>query len=374
MYTNACQWFSDWCIQAERPFPLDNWELDYVREDIWDEWSELNGHIIRSQEQIKKEREILDCLLLSSMKWAQEKATKHLPENVEKFVQLIKNKPQTEQHTASWHTESGNLLTASEFGYVVGTAPAARRNVYERKFLKLKNAQQMTPTSDSSTVGLSNEKGLLPPTLWGHRFESVARTMASELFFDGNPILDGIGRIVHPTYTKLAASPDGLVESGPQAGHLVEIKCPISRTIIEDEVPYEYYCQMQIQMEVTNCPIAEYVEMKFSQSTVLPDIDEKWHGVLVVIANQQQLRYAFGPHQKGKRDKIKSWSPTLEDEETIAERYYWTLEDNHWKTVHRNAFWWQEVGLPGYLKFWDCWDEEYAKWSGAQNKFLFIED
>ena len=92
-----------------------------------------------------------------------------------------------------------------------------------------------------------------------------------------------------------------MIESGPQAGHLVEIKCPITRLLVEDEIPYEYYCQMQIQMEVTQCPAVEYIEMKFSQS---PNLLEKegWMGVLVVIEEVPGMYRAPAAYEQGQLD------------------------------------------------------------------------
>jgi putative phage-type endonuclease len=379
MYSNICHWFNEWYKESDRNFPLDNWELDYVRDDIWQEWETLNEHIERNPEQIKKEHEILDCLLLSSMKWAQKKAPHFVPKEATDFIESIKNKPQTEQHTLEWHAEKINLLTASEFGYVIGTAPAARKNVYDRKFIKaasLANQQAvgLIPVQDSTPVGISNENNLLQPTTWGHRFEPVARNLASMIFFNNNPIADNLGRIIHKTHKKLAASPDGMIESGSQAGHLVEIKCPITRLLVEDEIPYEYYCQMQIQMEVTNCPAVEYIEMKFSQSPILLE-KEGWMGVLVVIEENDTLRYEYGPFYKNEAQKLSTWRPTtLKPESIIRERAYWFLEDSHWKTVHRNSFWWTEVGFPGYQQFWSCWDTEYERWLSSQNRYMFVKD
>jgi hypothetical protein len=378
MYSGICHWFNEWSEMSERNFPLDNWELGYVREDIWDEWLTLNDHLIKDAEQIRSEREILDCLLLSSMKWAQKKAAKFQPHEAAAFIKSLKDKPQTEQHTAEWHAEKIKLLTASEFGYAIGTAPAAKRNVYDRKFQKEVLLQSqinsaVTPAPELQPVAVSNDNYLLQPTTWGHRYESVARNMASTLFFDGSPIADNLGRAVHPIHKKLAASPDGLIEEGSRAGHLIEIKCPITRNLIDDEIPYEYYCQMQIQMEVTGCPAVEYVEMKFSQSPDLPK-KEGWAGVLAVIEEEGVLRYEYGPIASGNRKLLEAWKPTLKPESILRERTYWFLEDSHWKTVHRNSFWWTEVGYPGYQAFWAAWDAEYERWSATQNRYMFVKD
>ena len=378
MYSGICHWFNEWSEMSERNFPLDNWELGYVREDIWDEWLTLNDHLVKDAEQIRAEREILDCLLLSSMKWAQKKAAKFQSHEAAAFIKSLKDKPQTEQHTVEWHAEKIKLLTASEFGYAIGTAPAAKRNVYDRKFQKaallesqIKSA--VTPAIELQPVSVSNDNYSLQPTTWGHRYESVARNMASNLFFDGSPIADNLGRAVHPIHKKLAASPDGLIEEGSRAGHLIEIKCPITRLLIDDEIPYEYYCQMQIQMEVTGSPAVEYVEMKFSQSPDLPK-KEGWAGVLAVIEEEGVLRYEYGPATSTNHKLLEVWRPTLKPESILRERTYWFLEDSHWKTVHRNSFWWTEVGYPGYQAFWAAWDAEYERWSATQNRYMFVKD
>jgi hypothetical protein len=131
---------------------------------------------------------------------------------------------------------------------------------------------------------------------------------------------------------------------------------------------------MQIQMEVTQCPAVEYIEMKFSQSPTLLE-KEGWMGVLVVIEEEGTLRYEYGPFAKNNTQKLSAWKPTtLKPESIIRERAYWFLEDSHWKTVHRNSFWWTEVGFTGYQQFWACWDTEYERWMSSQNRYMFVKD
>lgn len=398
MYSDMCQWFSEWQKMATSPntFPLDNWELDYVREDMWDEWIQLNQHIQRSENQIKKEKNILDCLLLSQKRWAEKLAPKFTQDQAQKFIESIRSIPQTNQHSAEWFKEKIRLLTASEFGYVVGTAPSARKTVYNKKFEKLtalaaiENGQGTGGDCFGSTsvpVGISSEKGTLIATVWGHRFEPIARELSSLILFDGHEILDGIGRIVHPQLVQLAASPDGLIISGPKAGNLIEIKCPISRTIEDDQIMNEYYCQTQIQMEVTGSPQVEFIEMKFCQSVFPPEDDYsgRW-GVLCVVDSSSQmtdnneksfynLRYEYGKHGKASenREEILKWQPPLTEGDTVVERMYWRLDNYHHKTIYRNPRWWESVGLPGYYKFWNEWDQEYTRWLGSKN-YMFVDE
>jgi hypothetical protein len=95
-----------------------------------------------------------------------------------------------------------------------------------------------------------------------------------------------------------------------------------------------------------------------------------------VIEEDDVLRYEYShPFENATNKQLDSWQPkTLKPESIIKERMYWVLEDSHWKTVHRNSFWWTEVGFPGYQQFWDCWKQEQERWSSTQNKYMFIRD
>ena len=86
MYSNICQWFGEWYKLEERNFPLDTWELEYIRDDVWDEWDSINEHIERSEETQLKEREVIDCLLLTAMNWAKQKTTKFTLQEANDFV------------------------------------------------------------------------------------------------------------------------------------------------------------------------------------------------------------------------------------------------------------------------------------------------
>jgi hypothetical protein len=380
MYTNISQWLVEWYKLSDRIFPLDKWELEYVRDGIWDEWMQINEHIEKEEEILIKEREILDTLLLTTIEWAEKKARRFSEKEAIKFITTVKSKNQTEQHTQQWHAEKSRLLTASEFAYILGGAESAvRKNVFIRKFEKKTDSgvfigEVSSPTGDSTPVGVSNENLSLPATVWGHRFEPVARLLASKMFFEGAEILDNVGRIVHETHKNLAASPDGLITEGKFKGHLIEIKCPITRIPVEDEIPHDYYCQMQIQMEVLNCPIVEFVEMKFKQYKDLPEETTGWCGVLAVILNGSTLRYEYGPFDSAYSSNLTRWTPTLQEEDELIEKTYWILENSHWKTVHRNTFWWSEIGFPAYEKFWSEFDPRYEEWTSKKSNWLFSED
>jgi hypothetical protein len=380
-----CTWFASLTTEIR---PLDQWEINNLREDLWQEWLTINNHIEREPEKLLQEREVLDCLLLVAHQWAYRKAQKWAPEDADKFIKRITAIPQTEQHSVSWYKEKINLLTASEFAYLTDWgSPSQKRNVYEKKFSLLSNPGTSGVSSSSAPVGLCNENMSMQAMLWGHRFESVACRLASRLFFENASFQDGIGRIVHPTLKKLAASPDGLILNGTRKGNLIEIKCPISRPLIEGEIPYEYFCQMQVQMEVLECPTCEYVEMRFNQKREPSATDYAgWWGVLCVVDSVKptsedidmrcyNLRYEYGPFVEGTTDRkqVETWQPILQEDDVVLERTYWYLEDKQWITVHKNNNWWRMVGLPTYENFWVEFDAEYKKWSTSKG-FKFVDE
>ena len=160
---------------------------------------------------------------------------------------------QVPQRTPEWYSQSKMLLTASEFSTILGTPHA----------VSMLALQKVAPVSEnlrsSTTACCTPEMG---PFDWGIRFEPVVKQVMNQM---GRAKIVDVGRIVHPENTRLAASPDGIITEADderRIGRLVEIKCPVRR-VIDGTIPNEYWCQMQIQMEVTSIDECEYVEMSF---------------------------------------------------------------------------------------------------------------
>ena len=91
---------------------------------------------------------------------------------------------------------------------------------------------------------------------WGTQNEPFARQayeVAKEVF------VDKTGFWKHPSIKWIGVSPDGLVGKDG----LVEIKCPNTTThldyLLADQVPTEYYKQMQMQMWVTNREWCDFI-------------------------------------------------------------------------------------------------------------------
>lgn len=160
--------------------------------------------------------------------------------------------PQVPQRTPDWYAQGKQVLTASEFSTIFKTPRAVSQ-------LVLTKAGAAPATSYSSRLAcMSCEIG---PFDWGIRFEPIVKQVLERRW---RATIVESGRLLHPSDPRLAASPDGIImeaEDPMRVGRLVEIKCPISREI-GGTIPFDYWCQMQLQMEVTGIEECEYVEVK----------------------------------------------------------------------------------------------------------------
>ena len=147
------------------------------------------------------------------------------------------------------------------------------------------------------------------------------------------------GRIIHPTDTHLAASPDGIImdaTDSARVGRLLEIKCPITRAI-GGTIPYDYWCQMQIQMEVTGVGECEYVEVKIqSLQGTQTDLSGVADGYVWLLQDPKtcETKYAY-TETEATTLKESGWDIT----ETIP----WRLAGMYAVTVTRDRGWFQET-------------------------------
>jgi hypothetical protein len=161
-------------------------------------------------------------------------------------------RPQIPQRTSAWYAQGKEVLTASEFAKLLGSPRAVAQ------LIQSKVPTAVAPMQSNRLACMTCEMG---PFDWGIRFEPVVKQILEAKW--GLHIAEA-GRIVHPTDSHIAASPDGIIlaATDPQrVGRLLEIKCPITRAI-GGGVPFDYWCQMQVQMEVTGIDECEYVEVK----------------------------------------------------------------------------------------------------------------
>lgn len=266
------------------------------------------------------------------------------PAQVE-IARALLDKDQVAQRTPQWYTETRNLLTASELSKIF-KSPRTRGQLVMAK------AIDAHPKSISQ---MPLQSCFMTPFDWGIRYEPVVKRLYEQRF---NATVAESGRLYHPTLPRCAASPDGIVLTGPRAGRLIEIKCPVTREIGND-IPEDYYAQMQQQLEVTGLELCDYVEVKLRApySSPAPASYEGpalpgGFGVVWLIEttgedDQVTFRYVYSEPGTCPQDP-----PTpLEPNEMVVERAEWSLMGWHLVTVRRNRSYW-ESALPKIQAFW----------------------
>jgi hypothetical protein len=209
----------------------------------------------------------------------------------------------------------------------------------------MEKASGLIDTSQRRTVVRTMD---LNPFTWGIRFEPVVRQIYCKL--TSTDVKD-MGRLKHRTDSKLAASPDGMVVSGPadRYGRFVEFKAPVTRKLI-NVIPKEYITQMQIQMEVGDVEECDYLEVKFISAyggKTPTHVQGEFYGEIYVIGVEDQpVRYEYS-----ELNTMNTPPQMLDDSETILETVQWYSNDYYLTTVGRSRSWFASV-QPTIQSFW----------------------
>lgn len=167
-------------------------------------------------------------------------------EQVRKLLEL----PKVEQRSEEWLEQRKKYLTASDFASAIG------RN-------KHRSSKQLLLDKCGYGSGFTGNE----ITEWGQIHEDPAVELYSRI--KGKKVYT-FGLIPHPTIEFLAGSPDGITEDGI----LLEIKCPTQREIKAGIVQEYYMPQIQLNLEICNLELADFIEYKPCC------LKEKWGGPL----------------------------------------------------------------------------------------------
>jgi hypothetical protein len=373
VYSACAEWFNDWITTHNYEF-VDEWDLsEWMTHEMQSATQVFLQYAFHSPRARNDALLILRALFYEYFLFQIEHVCRSLKPNTT-HLDRLKAAPQSVQKSAVWHTETRDVLSGHEFGALCVGSPAERQSVLEKKCTPPTTCFIET---NEQTVFISGETGL-SAFKWGWRYEPVARQLFETIVAHA-PVYDGLGRIRHSTLPRLGASPDGLITSGPRAGRLVEIKCPISR-IINGTIPIRYYCQMQLQAEVCDVDAVDYVEVQFAILTSVEQLEavkQQYIGTVCVTAKTEDAdpatyEYEYSPLFTASSDGLhamQEWKPT---NSYVLERTQWYVKDWFTTTVVRNRKWWKEVGYPAYTKFWA--EVDTLRTSGYTNrKPLFID-
>ena len=327
-------------------------------EALIDEVNEANEVVMNAKEKraFEAAKEIgfafLEAFLskAGATKWSAQPATVR----VEAVKQLLE-RPQIPQRTPAWYAQGKEVLTASEFATLFGSPRAFSQLVMSK--VPMAAAAAVT-VSSAATPAIPQTNRLacmtceMGPFDWGIRFEPVVKQYLERTW--GTQIAES-GRLLHPTDNRLAASPDGLILAATdprRVGRLIEIKCPITRKVGAG-VPFEYWCQMQLQMEVTGIDECEYVEVKIQSvqkhETELPG-DARPDGYLWLLQGPSTaMSYAYTEDERV-RLEADGWE--------CIEVIPWRVAEMWAKTVVRDRAWFEGTG-PTRERFWK--DVEQAR-------------
>jgi putative phage-type endonuclease len=268
-------------------------------------------------------------------------------ETLNPIVEQLLQRPQPEQRSPQWYATRNQMVTASDWGAVLGENPystynkvlAAKARPDEKKFMG--NAA----------------------TAWGQKYEPIMNMIYERR---NNVRVLEFGLLQHPVHSFLGASPDGITEGGV----MVEIKCPSSREITG--IPPRYYwCQVQGQIEVCNLEVCDFIEGKFVEWQAGDEMDE---GTLEKVANKsadcrERGMFLMYLHKKTKEEK-KYTSPVFDEADQqgmddwvdtrtrelgpdyiLMDREYWQLTLFSKARIERDRNWFA-AALPRLDSFW----------------------
>lgn len=259
------------------------------------------------------------------------------PEEKAANVERLMNLPQIPQRTAEWYAQSKTVLTASEFATILGTP----RAVGVLATNKAAVAQPVPEGAAATGPRLACSTTEMSAMDWGVRFEPIVKQILTTMW--GSEIVE-LGRLVHPTDPRLAASPDGAIlkaDDPARVGRLVEIKCPIRREVT-GQIPFEYWCQMQIQMEVCDVDECEYVEVKlnsgYKDKAMCADAEKAgtqrhlFAGTLWLLQEPEtlELKYAYTDLERKDLERA-GWN--------VMENIPWNLDGIFIQVVTRDRNW-----------------------------------
>jgi len=289
---------------------------------------------------------------------------------IDKRISVLNTIPNIEQKTPEWYTMRSGILTATAISKLFFSEAKTNSVIYEKCL------------GDIPRKPLSFQD----PRQWGNKYEPVTRRIYETLY---HTHVKEYGCIQHPVYSFIGASPDGIniePKSIQKYGRMVEIKNIVNREITGDPLD-EYWIQMQIQMEVCDLDICDFVETRikefssedeyFRATKASPKITDRleifpreapvdysidFHGVVlqfislmdssIVHYEHMPLFYTgVSPSYRKTEEWCKSTVKRLQHQYVYVRTDYWYLDEISVTVVPRNRFWFSKA-LPEIERVW----------------------
>ena len=261
-------------------------------------------------------------------------------------ITMLQELPQPTQRTEEWYQFRHNLLTASSIWKVFGTQSGINQLIYEK----------------CKPYVIHKQASIDSPLHWGQKYEPVSVELYSKLY--STNVAD-FGCIKHINFPFIGASPDGInvAVNNPRYGRMLEVKNIVNR-IITGIPKFEYWIQMQLQMETCDLNECDFLETKFieydSHNDFIQDgnfthaSDGKHKGIMILFNYNGTLHYEYAPLEISEIE-YETWEENIlrknEGGEWIR-TIYWKLEQYSNILVLRNKVWF-EAAIPKIKEIWD---------------------
>lgn len=258
------------------------------------------------------------------------------------------------QRTKEWHERRYQMMTASNLWQTLSTDAQKNRFIYDKcKPLCLDIVESKWMSTEGSLH-------------WGVKYEPLT-TLVYEKMTGAK--VGAFGCIVHPEYSFLGASPDGIVVNpeSPLYGRLVEIKNIYNREM--DGVPSEaYWVQIQAQLACCDLDFCDFVETRFkeyeSEAEYFAEPDEERMRGIILHMVPRDGRSNIPLYQYMPLDRVADYVDWIEEAKlavtethAVYKTIYWYLDDIQMTTIARNQRWFDAV-LPAFRETWETIQRE----------------
>ena len=246
-----------------------------------------------------------------------------------KQLNYLQTIPIVEQRTPEWYEMRTNMLTASDtYNALIQSKSLVKSKA--KKIIKHIKCNALT---------------------WGIMFEPIAANIYSKENNDITIYDFGVIRSRDEEIDFYGASPDGITSLGV----MLEIKCPITRKIKENDIKKMYMAQVQGQMAVCQLTDCDFAEFEFEIIESLDEflkVDDKYFG-LIVVNKLDDTKFDF--YSKLGLSPLECYlSVTSLDDRKII---YWKLRKIQVQRVIFDKKEWEEYYKPKIIDFWEAVNE-----------------
>lgn len=262
-----------------------------------------------------------------------------------KNVLRLFNLPQPPQRSKEWFIQRNRQITASEVAsclFLKKEVIQAYNEVFPKAVIK-ENAKKGANNYENLDEYIKKKCKVFYSsnyepfkdtiyTLHGKLYEPVATRFYC---INKRCNINDFGLITHDKLKWLAASPDGITDDGV----MLEIKCPLSRKIDRNSIPFGYWLQTQIQMEVCNLDQCDFLECEIAQIT-----EEEFFGLEDIVISQG---LAGAILEKDSDNKVFEYA----DKSILDKPGYKIFINNEYKKIYYKINNWNIINLKRY-KTW----------------------